>query len=315
MSPSQKECVLCMDEMSLKLNLFYNTKENKILGLHEVDGQQEPVAAGYALTLLLRGITSNWKQPIGFSFISSSKIDDQLKTWIIVTAKRLLQLGFNVRAFVSDLGSDFLVFSKTLGVSKERSCFEIDGHKIYYIFDELRLMKCVRNNLLNYNYEFENKIARWEDIKNMYEQDKMKDMRSAPRLTDSHIQPNSFQKQKVRFAVQVFSNSVVAALYNYQSSGTLQIANGTMYFIETMNNLFDLLNSSNIDSPKPYNKPYRGTREQEELLDKSQVLFNSMRVKNKNNGRDVTKIIKFINAFNVTINLIRQLYKDMRSES
>ena len=68
MSPSQKECVLCMDEMSLKLNLFYNTKEDKILGLHEIDGQQKPVAAAYAFTLMLRGITSNWKQPIGFSF-------------------------------------------------------------------------------------------------------------------------------------------------------------------------------------------------------------------------------------------------------
>ena len=63
-----------------------------------------------------------------------------------------------------------------------------------------------------------------------------------------------------------------------------------------MNNLFDLLNSSNIDSPKPSNKPYRGISVQEELLDKALLLFNSMRVKNKTNGRDVTKTIKFINC-------------------
>ncbi|CAK1601293.1 unnamed protein product [Parnassius mnemosyne] len=314
MSSSEKECVLCMDEMSLKLNLSYNSKEDKILGLHEVDGQQQPVAAGYAFTLMLRGITSKWKQPIGFSFISSSKIDDQLKTWIIATVKRLLELGFNIRAFVSDLGSDFLAFSKTLGNSKESSCFEIGGHNIYYIFDVPHLMKCVRNNLINYNFEFDGKTTRWEDITNMYELDKMKDMRSAPRLTDSHLQPNSFQKQKVRFAVQVFSNSVVAAFKNYQSSGTLQVDDGTIFFIEMMNSLFDLLNSSNIDSPKAYSKPYRSTTLQEELLDKSQRLFNSMRVKNKKNGRDVTNIIKFINAFNITINSFRQLYQDMKSE-
>lgn len=31
MSPSQKECVLCMDEISLKLNLFYNTNGQRFL--------------------------------------------------------------------------------------------------------------------------------------------------------------------------------------------------------------------------------------------------------------------------------------------
>ncbi|XP_061706874.1 uncharacterized protein LOC133517572 [Cydia pomonella] len=163
MSSSEKECVLCMDEMSLKLNLFYDTKgrkEDKILGLHEVDGQQKPVAAGYAFTLMLRGITSNWKQPIGFSFISSSKIDDQLKTWITTTVQRFLQLGFNIRAFVSDLGSDFLALSKTLGISKNNSCFEIYGRKIYYIFDVPHSIKCVRNNLINYNFEFDGKTVR-----------------------------------------------------------------------------------------------------------------------------------------------------------
>lgn len=81
-----------------------------------------------------------------------------------------------------------------------------------------------------------------------------------------------------------------------------------------MNNLFDLLNSSNIGSPKRYKKPYRGTTLQEELLDKAILLFNSMRVKNKTNCRDVTKIIKFINAFIITINSIRQFYNDFRAE-
>ncbi|CAH2100820.1 unnamed protein product [Euphydryas editha] len=314
MSSSEKECVLCMDELSLKLNLSYNTKEDKILGLHEVDGQQQPAAAGYAFILMLRGICSKWKQPIDFSFITSSKIDDQLRAWLIRTVKHLLQLGFNIRAFISDLGSDFLALSKTLGICKESSFFEIDGHKMYYIFDVPHLMKCVRNNLINYNFEFDGKIAQWEDIIKMYEQDQKKDMRSAPRLTDAHIHPNSFQKQKVRLAVQVFSNSVVAALKNYESSGSLQLTNGTIDFIETMNNLFDLLNSNNIDSLKPHNKPYRGIPVQEELLDKAQHLFNNMRVINKNNGHDVTNMMKFIKAFNVTINSLRQLYNDMKSQ-
>lgn len=44
-----------------------------------------------------------------------------------------------------------------------------------YIFDVTHLIKCVRNNLLNNNYEFENKTVKWEHIQNLYNLDKNKD--------------------------------------------------------------------------------------------------------------------------------------------
>lgn len=314
MSSFEKECVLCMDTMRLKMNLCYSTKEDRILGLHEVDGAQQPVAARFALTLMVRGITSTWKQLIGFSFISNNKVDDPTKTWIFRTVRRLLHLGLNVRAVVSDLGSNFWAFSKSLGITQDIFFFRIDDRKIYYIYNVPNLMKCLRNSLMKYNFKFDGRVVRWENIISVYENDKSQNVRLAPRLTDSHVQPNRFQKRIVRYAVQVFSNSVAEMLKMYKPSESLQTAKGTLHFVQIVNDLFDLLNSSNTGSSRGCSKPYKGTTDQEELLEKAQQMFSDMMFKNKKNDGVVTGGVKFVNAFNVTINSIRQLYNDMKSE-
>lgn len=122
-----------------------------LIGLHETDDIQSPYAAGYAFKIMLRGILGDWKQVVGYAFIATSKIDESLEEWIVNTINQLFALGFKIRAVVSDQGSDFIKFSKTRGISKEKPYFEIDGKKIYYIFDVSHLIKCVRNNLIKYN--------------------------------------------------------------------------------------------------------------------------------------------------------------------
>lgn len=315
LSPYERECTLCMDEMSLKYSLFFDIRRDKIIGVHEIDDIQSPYAAGYAFTIMLRGIIGNWKQVIGYAFLTSSKIDQQLEEWIINMVKQLFDLGFNIRAIVSDQGSDFVKFANSKGISKETPYFDIDGRKIYYIFDVPHLIKCVRNNLMKYNFEFNGKIACWDDIHKCYQLDKQKDFRCAPKLTDSHLSPNNFQKQKVRLATQVLSNSVKAAVETYTKEGTLNPHDGTVDFIDTMNKLFDLLNSSNLFSPNPYNKPYENNELQRNLLSKAQNLLNNLKVRQKNTGKDITTTIKFIKAFLITINSIIHLYDDLKKES
>ncbi|CAK1600653.1 unnamed protein product [Parnassius mnemosyne] len=314
MSLSQKECVMCMDEISLKYYLGYDLKQGRIVGSHEVDGQQRPLAAEFAFTIMLRGITSNWKQPIGFAFISSSEIDGQLADWIMNIMKNLFTMGFRIRALVSDQRSDFLQFAKSKGISKEKSFFKIDGKKIYYIFDVRHIIKCIRNNLIKNNFEYNGKTVSWDDIQMLYNLEVKKDMRSVPKLTDAHIFPNNFQRQKVRFATQVFSNSVVAALETYAASGQITPANGTVEFIKTVDNLFDLLNSSNLHSRKPYGKPFRGDSSELELLDQAQHIFNNLIIKNKRTGKDVTNTVKFTKTLIITMNSIRQMLVDMQND-
>jgi len=67
--------------------------------------------------------------------------------------------------------------------------------------------------------------------------------RLAPNLTETHINPGPFQKMKVKYASQIFSNTVATGMQCCVQGGTLPLAeNTTVTFIEHMDKLFDLLN-------------------------------------------------------------------------
>ena len=100
------------------------------------------------------------------------------------------------------------------------------------------LIKSLRNNLIKYDYYFEDQVASWSDV-----------IRLCPKLTEKHVYPNNFQKMRVNLATQVFIHTVSAALNAYVSFGHLP--SGTATFFEIVNNFFDLFNSSSLKSPNP----------------------------------------------------------------
>ncbi|KYN11227.1 hypothetical protein ALC57_16623 [Trachymyrmex cornetzi] len=58
--------------------------------------------------------------------------------------------------------------------------------------------------------EFENKVASWTHIVDFYNRDSNQWIKMAPKLYKDHIERTNFQKMKVKYAVQVFSNRVAA---------------------------------------------------------------------------------------------------------
>ncbi|KAL4148350.1 hypothetical protein QTP88_002614 [Uroleucon formosanum] len=90
--PEALDCILCADEMALKTNVFYN---------------YEP--AKYALVLMLRGINENLKQPIAYFHVSSSYTGTDLKDIIISTICRLQNIKLNIKAFITDQGTNFVI--------------------------------------------------------------------------------------------------------------------------------------------------------------------------------------------------------------
>lgn len=52
-----KHCILCIDEMALKSNLFYNTQRDEIVGLIDVGGEsKELLVAQNVLVIMARGL-------------------------------------------------------------------------------------------------------------------------------------------------------------------------------------------------------------------------------------------------------------------
>lgn len=150
------------------------------------------------------------------------------------------------------------------------------------MFDTPHLVKAVRNMLLKYDFVLDDEIISWKYIKQFYERDKKFSIRAAPKLTDSHIFPTIFQKMKVKLATQVFSATVAASLNVYIRLGALpQEAAPTSQFIDKIDKLFDLMNSSKVINGKKFNLAFKGLEHQLNLLNDSLRLFKQLKVRQK----------------------------------
>ena len=71
MDKNARKCILCMDEMSLKSNVFYDTKSDKF-GLEDTGTERNSLLATSALVVMARGVFSKRKQPIAFYFVNNT---------------------------------------------------------------------------------------------------------------------------------------------------------------------------------------------------------------------------------------------------
>jgi hypothetical protein len=127
--------------------------------------------------------------------------------------------------------------------------------KICVLADVPHIIKNIRNHLVNGQYIFLpqkivqqfnlpcNKVS-IEPLKQLVEYQKDRDLKPAPNLTAKHLEPAHFDKMKVSHALNIFSNSVSAALkLMVESQKWDQSVLTTCWFLELMNKWFDLMSS------------------------------------------------------------------------
>jgi hypothetical protein len=177
-------------------------------------------------------------------------------------------------------------------------------------------MKSVRNNLLKYDIFFnDEKKASWKYIEAFYASDKSKPLRLAPKLTNIHIHPNNFQKMRVKYATQVFSESVAVGLSTYVCFNALPAeASETSEFLEQFDKLFDLFNSSKYKGAKKYNLAFMGADFQIQFLNKMVDLLNSIKIFDSSN-KPITNKIKCFEGWVMTINSLKSLWVDCKNEN
>ena len=315
MTEAEKQCSVMIGAMSLKANLFFNIKEDKINGFHELEGTQSPKPAKNALVIMVRGIFVNWKQPVAYALISECQNYDEINKWIDKILQKLFETGLIIRTFVSDLGSDLWKASKNRSVTIEKPYFFIDNKKIYYIFDAPHLMKNVRNNLMQYDFYFGNSIAKYDHILDFYYEDHIKSSRLAPKLTNNHIKPTSFEKMKVCFATQLLSRSVASGICtNIDNNEMDESGRDTANFLMMMNNLFDSLNSSYLRNSVEYKRAYTGEESQKAFFKKMISFLQELKLINPTNGCEHTSSVRFIEGFQITITSLMLLFDDLRVE-
>ncbi|XP_050519791.1 uncharacterized protein LOC126893526 [Daktulosphaira vitifoliae] len=225
------DCVLCIDEMSIKTHLYYNLSKDYIVGFNNFYDQKSYQPAKHVLCFILRGLNYNWKQPIAYYFIRNTC-------------------------------TNFFSFDSKMNVPPERPYFFVNQQKIFYVFDAPHLLKSTRNNFFKYNLKFLNCITDKKFLDNFYTCDQSLYL-LAPKLTDAHINPGPFQKMRVQYASQVFCGTVASGMRCCVEGGILPLdSQFTIQFIEDMDKLFDILNSKPIVICKEFNQPYKNTLSQ-----------------------------------------------------
>jgi len=154
---------------------------------------------------------------------------------------------------VCDLGKNNSRAVNLLKVSPERPYFSYLDREVFFVYDAPHIIKCIRNNLIKHDINFDGGTASWSHIKALYDIDsKDKKARAVCKLTNKNISPNSFDKMKVKYATQVFSQSVKAAMITAVGTGELpKEALETADFIGNMDEIFNCLNSRSLFDANP----------------------------------------------------------------
>lgn len=309
--PLERHCILCVDEMSLKAHLFYNISQDEIIGFEDMGNKKSAKSAKNALVIMARSIAGDWKLPVCFCLMETTCKSNVLQSIIFDVIRKLQGCGATVHALISDMGSNFIQLSRQLGISTENSVFLVDDFEILYIFDTPHLMKSTRNNLYKHRIQFRmNKIASWAHIVEFYNRDSKQWIKTAPKLSKNHIEPTNFQKMKVKYAVEVFSNRVAAGMCTQMSFGFLSSeAVGTIDFIDHFDKLFDVLNSSAINNPKEYGKVFTGSKKQIQFLEQIINIFKTIKVIDEN---DVPVKVNCFKCWQITIRSIMLLWEKLK---
>ncbi len=299
MNDKEKLCIILFDEMSLKSHLVYITNKDVLIGLQDYgDGEKTSCLATSAIVFMARGSCENWKQPLAYFLVNEACNSEMVKEKLFQIIDKVENIGLSVLAVVCDIGSNFQKLFRELNLDYENPSFLRNGKKILFLFDAPHIIKAIRNNLMKYDFHFgDRKFASWKDIQQLYEIDSKNDICCRPKLTQSHLFPNNFQKMKVKLATQVLSHTVSSAMCTGVSTGQLPSrAAATAEFIETIDQIFDSLNSSSFESPKNFNKPITQDFDHCKFMKEMSTFVQNIKVKDRSNGKDVTNTLKCLNA-------------------
>ncbi|XP_060533864.1 uncharacterized protein LOC132706519 isoform X2 [Cylas formicarius] len=306
---NEKDCVVCLDEVGVKPHFFYDISRDKIVGFQEGHSSNSAKIATTALVVMVRGLASNWTQPIAYFFYHSNTPPEEMKNILFESVERLTSIGFNVLGVVSDQGSNFRKLVNILKVTTKNNFFFVNDVRLVYLFDVPHLLKSTRNKLFSYNFRTPEGTVKKCYLDTLFEQDAKREYRLCPKLTNQHLSPDSVHKLKVRFASQMLSHSVAAALYAYIDFKVLPPeAAATASFVKTMNDLLDALNS------------FTGTEKELKFLQRIESVFDNLTVTKvvKRREKYVEKCLNnqmhFIYGWKLTIGSVKALWETLKSK-
>lgn len=269
---TDRKCVILLDEMSILKCIEYNKALDIIEGFEDLGPLgRSPNYAKHALVIMVRGLYINWKFPLCYVLSGNGVSGNELVNLIKQSVKQILDIGSLPTSIVCDQGSQNRKLFSLFGGTELNPLCIIHGQSLNLIYDIPHLIKILRNNLITGDIQIKNKIISFQDIFETYNIDsKSNTARGMCKITRIHLNPNAFQKMSCKLALQIFSNSVSAAIKTCLQTGELKskTTKDTADFLLEINNTFDACNSKHLYDKNPYRKP---------MSEKNQHIFEQLK--------------------------------------
>jgi len=209
---------------------------------------------------MIRGLTTNWKQVVGYYLTGNSTNGDVL--WHLlkqITVDRST-VHINVCAVVSDMGSSNRAMWCAAGIVTCKEHVEnsvkhplLSNQLLFFLPDVPHVLKNARNCLRSHDillppdivnqYSWPGPIVSIAHVQGLVDLKESSELKIASALCQKHVEPKQFEKMKVSFAAQLFSHSVSSALQFCVSVNLLPVgALTTSWFLEFVNQWFDVAN-------------------------------------------------------------------------
>jgi Transposase protein len=114
MNAQERECCLTLDEMSITASVDFDNRSGNLIGDVTLPGHTG--IATHSLVFMLGGITTRWKQTVAYYFTGNSTDGSVFSTIVFEIIKRCHDIGINVAAVTSDMGSANRAMWKKLGI-------------------------------------------------------------------------------------------------------------------------------------------------------------------------------------------------------
>ena len=306
----ERLCWILMDEMSLRPGYFYNSRKDLIVGFSD-DGEErssKPVTS--SLVVKVVGLTRNWKFPLGYYLNGKALNFKKIEGILLKSIEVLEDEGMKVVGVTTDQGANFdAMFRNCFNVEVDRPYFILNEKKYLVCQDPPHLIKNARNFLLNGEVKIPKmkESAKWGHIMLLQDMNESTSLKMVPKLTQRSVSPKQLlfgAKMKVKFAVNVLSNTVSASLRTLvQQNKIKKEVLATSIYCKKFNDIFDVLNSSSIKAKVPLRRPLEKNSRGIEVLKESRQWLEVLEAENLQSRPQV----KFLRGMRQTINAVLEL--------
>ncbi|CAH0726212.1 unnamed protein product, partial [Brenthis ino] len=306
---SDRLCTLIFDEMSITPQIMYNAQKDTLEGFAS---NKESAFADHVLVFMVKGVISNFKQPVAYYFTNSlnkitlkniikSVIEHTLETGLIITSTVCDQSPVNVGA-ITELINETRASYFWRNKNWNKDMFRVKNQNIIPLYDTPHLIKGIRNNIITkdliYTIDGQEKIIKWEYFQLVYNADKSyKELRLLNKLTEAHVIPEKINKMRVKSATQLFSHSVAVVTEHLTARGDLpNECRQLIDFILLLDNLFDSLNVSSlsVENGKIYKGSIKRNSPHHQLWQKAKEILKTTKYIKKVRFGDKTRLTETI---------------------